>query len=347
MSLAVLLWFMAARIQVCNGTQLGASKIIYVPGFPITWCGGKQAALADPWPQLLDTSLELKLEGVEGGGRSGAAMTRAVSSVRAAVQRLATDRARQVRPDLALEQSSFGHMPVKAYRCWTVPCCDSSWCAAAVPEASRSPRHHLSHVLKLGQRCPMSADKLCMVPSYHVPGTDAASDGNPGTGRDGEPGYRRVSGAQRGGSGHGVSGRRVAARGEAGWLVGRRSDSDHGHPGRSGLSSAGTQLLHDSDIQQFAATICLYDMCRCVEQVCISVSMAVVGGFVQDRMQGAAGAAPRQDDYLLSVDDDLDAHPAMLPTVQLMERGAALWEQVRSIDGQQTRAERKAENNVV
>lgn len=45
-------------------------------------------------------------------------------------------------------------------------------------------------------------------------------------------------------------------------------------------------------------------------------------------MQGAAGAAPRQDDALLSVDDELDAHPAMLPAVQLMERGAALWEQV-------------------
>ena len=49
----------------------------------------------------------------------------------------------------------------------------------------------------------------------------------------------------------------------------------------------------------------------------------------QDRIEGAAGA-PRQDDVLLSVDDELDAHPAMLPLVQLMERGAALWEQVRS-----------------
>ena len=47
-------------------------------------------------------------------------------------------------------------------------------------------------------------------------------------------------------------------------------------------------------------------------------------------MQGAAGAAPRQDDALLLVDDELDAHPAMLPAVQLMERGAALWAQVRS-----------------
>lgn len=52
---------------------------------------------ADPWPQLLDTSRQPTFEGVEGGGRSGAAMNRAVSSVRAAVQRLATDRARQVR----------------------------------------------------------------------------------------------------------------------------------------------------------------------------------------------------------------------------------------------------------
>ena len=49
---------------------------------------------------------------------------------------------------------------------------------------------------------------------------------------------------------------------------------------------------------------------------------------MQDRLQGAVGAAPRQDDTLLQVDDELDAHPAMLPAVQLMERGAALWEQV-------------------
>ena len=47
-------------------------------------------------------------------------------------------------------------------------------------------------------------------------------------------------------------------------------------------------------------------------------------------MLGAAGAAPRQNDVLLSDDDELDAHPAMLPVVQLMERGAALWEQVRN-----------------
>ena len=46
-------------------------------------------------------------------------------------------------------------------------------------------------------------------------------------------------------------------------------------------------------------------------------------------MKGAATSASRRDDALLSVDDELDAHPAMLPLVQLMERGAALWEQVR------------------
>ena len=53
--------------------------------------------LADPWTRLLDTSREPTFEGVEGGGQRGSAMNRAVSSVRAAVQRLATDRARQVR----------------------------------------------------------------------------------------------------------------------------------------------------------------------------------------------------------------------------------------------------------
>ena len=48
----------------------------------------------------------------------------------------------------------------------------------------------------------------------------------------------------------------------------------------------------------------------------------------QDRIRGAAASAPCQNDALLSADDELDAHPAMLPLVQLMERGAALWEQV-------------------
>ena len=66
--------------------------------------GRKQPMLADPWPQLLDASRELTFKGMEGGGRSGAAMTRAVSSVRAAVQRLATDRARQVRTDPTAEK---------------------------------------------------------------------------------------------------------------------------------------------------------------------------------------------------------------------------------------------------
>ena len=72
-------------------------------------CKGKYAALADPWPQLLDTSRELAFKGVEGGARSGAAMTRAVSSVRAAVQRLATDRARQVHTVLTPDQRALLH----------------------------------------------------------------------------------------------------------------------------------------------------------------------------------------------------------------------------------------------
>lgn len=60
-------------------------------------------------------------------------------------------------------------------------------------------------------------------------------------------------------------------------------------------------------------------------------------------MQGAAGAASRQDDVLLSVDDELDAHPAMLPAVQLMERGAALWEQVRNQIGTQNQLQMTAQ----
>jgi len=71
--------------------------------------------------------------------------------------------------------------------------------------------------------------------------------------------------------------------------------------------------------------------------------VAVIVGFVQDRMQGAAGAASRQDDVLLSVDDELDAHPAMLPAVQLMERGAALWEQVRNQIGKQNQLQMTAQ----
>ncbi len=92
---------------------------------------------------------------------------------------------------------------------------------------------------------------------------------------------------------------------------------------------------------QSAATIDRYEMCWWAEQYSISVSVATLVAFVQDRMQGAAGAAARQDGVLLSVDDELDEHPAMLPTVQLMECAAALWEQVRSIYGQQMRADRK------
>jgi len=32
------------------------------------------------------------------------------------------------------------------------------------------------------------------------------------------------------------------------------------------------------------------------------------------------------DDALLSIDDELDRHPCMLPTVQLLERAAAAWQ---------------------
>ncbi len=40
-------------------------------------------------------------------------------------------------------------------------------------------------------------------------------------------------------------------------------------------------------------------------------------------MEAPAGAA---DDALLTEDDALDRHPALLPAVQLVERAAALWE---------------------
>lgn len=39
-------------------------------------------------------------------------------------------------------------------------------------------------------------------------------------------------------------------------------------------------------------------------------------------MEAPEGAA---DDALLTEDDALDRHPAMLPAVQLVERAAALW----------------------
>ena len=37
-------------------------------------------------------------------------------------------------------------------------------------------------------------------------------------------------------------------------------------------------------------------------------------------------AALLLDDALLSTDDELDRHPCMLPTVQLLERAAATWQ---------------------
>ena len=50
------------------------------------WC------IVEPWMHLVDTERQISFSGVEGGS-GGAAMKRAVTSVRSAVQRLAAERA--------------------------------------------------------------------------------------------------------------------------------------------------------------------------------------------------------------------------------------------------------------
>ena len=47
---------------------------------------------AEPWQHLMDVSRSISFSGVEGTGGGGGAMKRAVTSVRSAVQRLASER---------------------------------------------------------------------------------------------------------------------------------------------------------------------------------------------------------------------------------------------------------------
>ena len=46
---------------------------------------------------------------------------------------------------------------------------------------------------------------------------------------------------------------------------------------------------------------------------------------LQDDLEGLKAPEGAADDALLTEDDDLDRHPAMLPAVQLVERAAVLW----------------------
>lgn len=46
---------------------------------------------------------------------------------------------------------------------------------------------------------------------------------------------------------------------------------------------------------------------------------------LQDDLDGLEAPEGFADDVLLTEDDDLDRHPAMLPAVQLVERAAVLW----------------------
>jgi hypothetical protein len=46
---------------------------------------------------------------------------------------------------------------------------------------------------------------------------------------------------------------------------------------------------------------------------------------LQDDLEGLEAPEGAAGDALLTEDDDLDRHPAMLPAVQLVERAAVLW----------------------
>lgn len=53
---------------------------------------------------------------------------------------------------------------------------------------------------------------------------------------------------------------------------------------------------------------------------------------MQDDLEGVEAPEGAADDALLTEDDELDSHPAMLPAVQLVERAAALWAESGGLD---------------